>query len=159
LASLCGCSARHFNRLFRSCFGISVRARQTQLRLIKARQLLSETEKKVLEIALDSGYRNLSLFNLLFKRQFGMTPSESRRRWKKDAGKLGMTLAVLAGLVSTPQGRPGFDLQFSDIQAGTVIETTSGCHASLFVFFPREAQASPESRNRFTRHDSPMENA
>ena len=80
LASLCGCSGRHFNRLFRSCFGISVRARQTELRLLKARQLLTETEKKVLEIAVDSGYRNLSLFNLLFKRQFGMTPSETRRK-------------------------------------------------------------------------------
>ena len=83
LANLCGCSARHFNRVFRSCFGISVRARQTELRLLKARQLITDTDKKIMEVAVESGYRNLSLFNLLFKRQFGMTPSESRRKWQK----------------------------------------------------------------------------
>ena len=83
LASLCGCSARHFNRVFRSCFGVSVRARQTQLRLLRARQLIHETDKKIMEVALDCGYRNLSLFNLLFKRQFGMTPTQARRQGQK----------------------------------------------------------------------------
>lgn len=34
LAALCGCSLRHFNRLFRKRFGISARARQVQLRTI-----------------------------------------------------------------------------------------------------------------------------
>jgi len=84
LADLCGCSARHFNRVFRSCFGISVRARQTQLRLLRARQLITETDKKIMEVALESGYRNLSLFNLLFRRQFGMTPSDARQKWRQE---------------------------------------------------------------------------
>jgi AraC-like DNA-binding protein len=30
-------------------------------------------------VALDSGYRSVSLFNTLFKRRFGVSPSEWRR--------------------------------------------------------------------------------
>jgi AraC-like DNA-binding protein len=80
LARLCGCSPRHFNRVFRTHFGVSVRARQTELRLLKARQLLESTEERVATVALACGYRNPSLFNLLFKRRFGLTPSEWRHR-------------------------------------------------------------------------------
>jgi AraC-like DNA-binding protein len=83
LARFCGCSARHFNRLFRKHFGVSVRSRQTELRLLKARQLLDATNDRVVEIAIASGYRNLSLFNSLFKRRFGMTPTE----WRHSAGR------------------------------------------------------------------------
>jgi transcriptional regulator GlxA family with amidase domain len=78
LAQLCGCSSRHFNRLFRKHFGESARTRQTELRLAKARQLLSCSGEKIHHIALDSGYRSMSLFSSLFKRRYGMSPSEWR---------------------------------------------------------------------------------
>jgi AraC-like DNA-binding protein len=85
LARLCGCSSRHFNRLFWKHFGASVRARQTELRLLRARQLLGSTDGRIVQVAFQSGYRNLSLFNSLFKRRFGMTPSEWRRQLKTDS--------------------------------------------------------------------------
>src|SRR5262249_46226226 len=72
LSHFLGCSPRHFNRLFRQHFGHSPRARQTELRLLKASQLLCDTEQKIVQIALDCGYRSLSLFNSLFKRRFGL---------------------------------------------------------------------------------------
>jgi AraC-like DNA-binding protein len=81
LARLCGCSSRHFNRLFRKQFGISVRSKQAELRLLKARQLLCCTKERIAQIAEASGYRNLSLFNFLFKKRFGKTPTE----WRKQA--------------------------------------------------------------------------
>ena len=80
LARLCGCTPRHFNRLFRAHFGESPRARQTELRLLKARQLLDSSNQMVAQIAVDCGYRSLSLFNSLFKRRFGMSPSEWRHQ-------------------------------------------------------------------------------
>ena len=83
LARLCGCSPRHFNRLFRQHFGASARSRQTELRLLKARQLLCDSDSKIIQVAMESGYRNLSLFNSLFKRRFGTTPSAWRRKSKK----------------------------------------------------------------------------
>jgi AraC-like DNA-binding protein len=80
LANLCGCSARHFNRLFQKHFGQSTRARQMELRLRKACELLADPEMKIAQVARESGYRNVGLFNALFKRQFGATPSEWRQR-------------------------------------------------------------------------------
>ena len=83
LARLCGCSPRHFSRLFRERFGQSPRVRQTEMRLLKARELLANPEKKIAQIALDSGYRSSSLFNSLFKRRFGTSPSA----WREQAAK------------------------------------------------------------------------
>ncbi|MGH7968042.1 MAG: helix-turn-helix domain-containing protein [Limisphaerales bacterium] len=79
LAHACGCSPRHFNRLFRDHFGESLRARRSNLRLLRARQLLLETDKRVAEIASEVGYSSLSLFNALFKRRYGASPSGFRR--------------------------------------------------------------------------------
>ncbi|MCI0536583.1 MAG: helix-turn-helix transcriptional regulator [Verrucomicrobiales bacterium] len=81
LARQCGCSERHFSRLFRAQFGFSLRARQTELRLQKAQKLLLESNSKVLYVALESGFHHLGLFNALFKKRFGMTPSE----WREQA--------------------------------------------------------------------------
>ncbi|HMJ89769.1 MAG TPA: helix-turn-helix transcriptional regulator [Candidatus Acidoferrum sp.] len=79
LAYRCGCSARHFRRLFRKRFNTSIRSKQTELRLEKARQMLADTEEKVVAVAIESGYRHLGLFNASFKKRFGMTPTEWRR--------------------------------------------------------------------------------
>jgi AraC-like DNA-binding protein len=80
LARLCGCTTRHFNRLFRIRFGAPTRVRQTELRLLKARQLLENSTEPVAQIAVQCGYRSVSLFNSLFRRRFGMSPSEWRDR-------------------------------------------------------------------------------
>jgi AraC-like DNA-binding protein len=79
LAEMCGCSLRHFRRMFRRQFKTSIRAKQTELRLEKSRQLLEETDEKITSIATQSGYRHLGFFNAMFKKRFGMTPSEWRR--------------------------------------------------------------------------------
>ena len=79
LAGQLHCSERHFSRLFREEFNISLRARQTELRLQRARQLLTESDAKIINVAYESGYRHLGLFNALFKRRFGVTPSQCAR--------------------------------------------------------------------------------
>jgi len=83
LAELAGqlhCSQRHFSRLFREEFGASLRARQIELRLQGARHLLTNSNAKIINVALESGYRHLGLFNAMFKKRFGVTPSEWRRQ-------------------------------------------------------------------------------
>ncbi len=80
LARLCECSPRHFNRLFRERFGQSPRARLTELRLLKASHLLATSAEKIADIALASGYRSPSLFVSMFRRRFGMSPSQWRDR-------------------------------------------------------------------------------
>lgn len=87
LAAWCGSSVRHFNRLFRDEFGVSLRIRQTELRLIKACRLLVETDSRVMKVATDCGYRHLGVFNGQFKERFGMTPTEWRRRGARVDGE------------------------------------------------------------------------
>jgi AraC-like DNA-binding protein len=80
LARRCNCSARHFSRLFSRHFRMSLRAKQTELRLETARHLLVETDQKVIAIAMDCGYRHLGLFNAMFRKRFGTTPSDIREK-------------------------------------------------------------------------------
>ncbi|HWN97453.1 MAG TPA: helix-turn-helix transcriptional regulator, partial [Methylomirabilota bacterium] len=79
LAKMCGCSLRHFRRMFRKQFKTSIRAKQIELRLEKARQLLADTDEKISVVAHQSGYRHLGFFNAMFKKKFNLTPSEWRR--------------------------------------------------------------------------------
>ena len=83
LAELAGelhCSERHFSRLFREEFKVSLRSCQTELRLQRARQLLTTSNQKIINIAYESGFRHLGLFNAMFKRRFGVTPSAWRNQ-------------------------------------------------------------------------------
>ena len=80
LAGQLNCSERHFSRLFREEFGVPLRARQIELRLQRARQLLTNSDAKIINVAYDSGYQHLGLFNVMFKKRFGMTPSEWRQQ-------------------------------------------------------------------------------
>ena len=80
LAAQLHCSERHFSRLFREQFGGSLRSRQIEMRLERARQLLGNSNAKIINVAYESGYRHVGLFNAMFKKRFGMTPSEWRRQ-------------------------------------------------------------------------------
>lgn len=79
LAIKLGCSVRHFSRLFTELIGMSFRDHQTQLRMKKAGDLLLRSNSKVIEIAQECGYNHLGLFNSLFRRHFGESPSSWRR--------------------------------------------------------------------------------
>jgi len=85
LAGQLHCSERHFSRLFREEFGVPLRARQIELRLQRARQLLASSDAKIINIAYDCGYRHLGLFNAMFKKRFGETPSEWRQENNRRA--------------------------------------------------------------------------
>ena len=108
LAAQLHCSERHFSRLFREEFGVTFRTRQAEFRLQHARQLLANSDAKISDIAHDSGYRHLGLFNSMFKKRFGTTPGEWRQQnLRKDVpikprnqhsqftGRVGVLLAML----------------------------------------------------------------
>lgn len=80
LAAMCGSSVRHFRRMFRQKFKTSFRSHHVALRLEKARRLLAETEDEVSAIAHAAGFHHLGLFNKMFKRWLGLTPTEWRRQ-------------------------------------------------------------------------------
>jgi AraC-like DNA-binding protein len=86
LAARCGCSVRHFARLFHAQFGCSVRDKLTELRLRKARELLLLDQATVAGVARATGFRHLRLFNAVFKRHFGATPRAWRDQHRPSAG-------------------------------------------------------------------------
>ena len=81
LVSKTGCCPRHLSRLFTELVGVSFREKQGELRLARARELLATTDSKVVDVALESGYQSTSLFNLMFKERFGVSPA----RWREQA--------------------------------------------------------------------------
>lgn len=88
LAKLCGCSPRHFRRLFKEHFGHGLTLKKNELRLLKARDLLSETNAKIIEVALDSGFQHVGRFTTLFKRRYGVAPAEWRHRQRAAQARL-----------------------------------------------------------------------
>ena len=80
LAAQAGLSKFYFNRLFKSAMGVSPSRCQINLRMDKAKRLLRETKKSVVDVALDVGYANPSHFAQLFRRETGLAPSDYRRQ-------------------------------------------------------------------------------
>ena len=68
------CSAGHFGRCFRLSFGVSVHQRLIQLRIERAKELLSRTNKTLVEIALLSGFCDQAALSRTFSRIEHMTP-------------------------------------------------------------------------------------
>ncbi|MBI3870616.1 MAG: helix-turn-helix domain-containing protein [Verrucomicrobia bacterium] len=96
-------SERHFSRLFRQELGVSLREKQQRLRLERARHLLETTPEKIINIALDVGYQSLSLFNVMFKKRYKMTPTEWRARGreakrKPSSPRAGVGMVLLAAV-------------------------------------------------------------
>jgi AraC-like DNA-binding protein len=85
LAPRMHCSPRHLSRLFRQEVGSSFRDKQTEMRLAKACQLLATSNAKVIDVALTSGYQSNSLFSLMFKKRFGVSPGKWRQRQDKKS--------------------------------------------------------------------------
>jgi AraC-like DNA-binding protein len=76
------CTPRHLSRVFRELVGMSFRDKRAELRLTRARDLLATSRSKVVEVALESGYKSLSLFNLMFTRHFGTSPGRWRQKYR-----------------------------------------------------------------------------
>lgn len=63
--------------------GMSYSSYLGYLRTEKARQLLLETDMKVMDIASSCGYRDSSYFNRIFHRKYGTSPEQYRKAHKK----------------------------------------------------------------------------
>lgn len=69
-----------FSRQFKRHTGKTYIDFLNEIRLDQVRRALLETEESISRIALRSGFGNLSHFNRLFRRHFGISPSEFRKK-------------------------------------------------------------------------------
>lgn len=79
-----GVSDRHLRRLFAEHVGASPLEVATSKRLHLAKQLLTQSNLPVTEIAFASGYQSLRRFNEAFKQKFRMPPSHLRKAVGED---------------------------------------------------------------------------
>ena len=73
-------SEKYVSRYFKEHFHITLSQYVNHLRLEHARQLLQETQLPVTEVALQSGYPNVSYFIRSFKKMYGVSPLKYRKK-------------------------------------------------------------------------------
>lgn len=78
IADFCHYSASHFMKFFKSHTGMSFISYVNDFRVTEARAMLTSTNDSILEISQKCGFTNLSNFNRMFKRKYGVTPRQIR---------------------------------------------------------------------------------
>ena len=73
-------SEKYISRYFKEHFHITISQYVTYLRLEHAKQLLQDTDIPVTEVAMQSGYQNVSYFIRSFKKTYGMSPLKYRNK-------------------------------------------------------------------------------
>ncbi len=104
VANLCAMSPFVFSRKFKDAFGLSFRDYIVRYRLRAACALLKNPDASVTEVAFAVGFNDVSYFSRMFKRHFGMPPSE-RQAGKDKAGLEESPTALLeipASLIRDP---------------------------------------------------------
>ena len=79
-----GASPFNFARIFQRKTGIPIHRYLTLLRLRASLEMLPDNSGDLTSLALDLGFSSHSHFTDLFKREFGVTPSETRASGKSD---------------------------------------------------------------------------
>ncbi len=72
-------SESHFSRMFKSTTGFAPMQYFIRLRMMRAQQLLRETNRSVIDIGLEVGYSTPSHFAQVFRKETGQTPTEYRQ--------------------------------------------------------------------------------
>jgi AraC-like DNA-binding protein len=80
MARVAGMSPFHFARCFRRSFGQTPHAWLTDVRLTRAKTLLSRSGTHVTDVCFDVGFSSLGSFSTLFARHVGLPPSAWQRR-------------------------------------------------------------------------------
>lgn len=78
VARHCSVSEGHLSRMFHRATGLTFREYLTQVRIERAKVLLTQSSKSVTEIAFESGFQSLSQFHRAFQKVHGISPGAMR---------------------------------------------------------------------------------
>lgn len=125
LAEHLGVSDRHLRRIFAAEHGVTPLQYLQTRRLLLAKQLLTDTQLPIAQVALASGFRSLRRFNAAFADSYRMSPSRLRHDTEEpDVSSTGGQLCVNLGY------RPPYDtaamLRFLSLRAIPDVEHVDG---------------------------------
>jgi AraC family transcriptional regulator of adaptative response / DNA-3-methyladenine glycosylase II len=95
IAEWLGFSGRHLRRVFAAEYHVPPVQYLQTCRLLLAKNLLTDTELPVLDIAMAAGFGSLRRFNDIFKKRYNLSPTALRKRTaeeKKHIGDITLTL-------------------------------------------------------------------
>ena len=75
-----GYSQHYTSRKFREVSGVKLQDYLRNRRMVFAAKEIRETDKGILEIAMDFGFSSNEAFTRAFRKAYGVTPSEYRKR-------------------------------------------------------------------------------
>lgn len=81
LARAAGLSQAYFTRAFRATFGMTPHGYLLTRRLERAAALLRHTDHDIARVCMQVGLTSVGSFTTSFKRMFGLTPTQYRRRY------------------------------------------------------------------------------
>lgn len=84
LAALCGISPVTFRKLFRAAIGISPIRYLKNIRMERAKELLSGDFASISQVAESVGYRSIYQFSKAFRRETGVSPGAFARRGRNE---------------------------------------------------------------------------
>lgn len=80
IAEHCGISVSRFRNLFKHDIGMTLPQYINHTRLSAAIHLLETTDQSIAQIATESGFFEVAYFNRVFRKYFGMSPKEMRKK-------------------------------------------------------------------------------
>ena len=99
-----GISTRHLRRIFEVQFGVSPLQYLQTRRLLSAKQLLTDTQLPITEVALASGFASVRRFNAAFAKHYRLNPTQLRREGAGQAKRSTPGITVRLGY------RPPYDV-------------------------------------------------
>ena len=88
LASVSGVSEAHFSRSFKDAFGVPPHRYLLTRRIERAKALLRDTDRPIIDIAFQTGWSSLGTFGRVFRDITGQSPTELRAREQAGAHAL-----------------------------------------------------------------------
>lgn len=85
LAGQLGCTGRHLRRVFTAQYDVPPVQYLGTCRLLLAKNLLTDTNLSVLDVAMAAGFGSLRRFNDLFKKHYRLSPTALRKRLPEGA--------------------------------------------------------------------------
>jgi AraC-like DNA-binding protein/quercetin dioxygenase-like cupin family protein len=79
LAAKAGVSSRYMNQVFKEMYDTTPYQFLTEVRLVKAKKMLQESDREIVSICFEVGFEAVSTFYRVFKKYVGVTPNVYRR--------------------------------------------------------------------------------